>query len=156
MIVSTFIVQASFTIVNYNSQNMFIIQATGGSTLLKEGMGDVTSHRHISNKAPLPKYLSCDVWKTFSQHHPSVSRTDEGKSAKSFSHINIFIYWMTILQSEQCDPNLNHIDNVSVQLGFFKNVYTIDLSVSINMFLTKSHPLESTPCLQSLIFYNQG
>jgi len=63
---------------------------------------------------------------------------------------------MTILQSEQCDPILNHIDIVSVQLGFFKNVYTIDLSVSINKFLTKSSPLESTPCLQGLIFYNQG
>ena len=29
MIVSTFIVQASFTIVTYDCQNMFIIQATG-------------------------------------------------------------------------------------------------------------------------------
>ncbi len=29
MIVSTFIVQASFTIVTYDRQNMFIIQATG-------------------------------------------------------------------------------------------------------------------------------
>jgi hypothetical protein len=29
MIVSTFIVQASFTIITYDRQNMFIIQATG-------------------------------------------------------------------------------------------------------------------------------
>jgi hypothetical protein len=34
MIISTFIVQASFTIISYDHQNMFIIQATG-STVVK-------------------------------------------------------------------------------------------------------------------------
>jgi hypothetical protein len=44
MIVSTFIVQASFTIVTYDRQNMFIIQATD---FLSQGPVDIGQSHEI-------------------------------------------------------------------------------------------------------------
>ncbi len=50
MIVSTFIVQASFTIVTYDRQNMFIIQATGGVESEREKRKDMERQRVVERE----------------------------------------------------------------------------------------------------------